>query len=54
MSEPLVEIEGPRPRLPEWVRAPRTHFASLHALKTELRELALHTVCESRTAAGCL
>ena len=47
MSESLVQIRGPRPRLPEWVRAGRTHFDSLHALKTGLRSLHLHTVCES-------
>ncbi|HEX9109787.1 MAG TPA: lipoyl synthase [Longimicrobiales bacterium] len=37
----------PRPRLPEWARAGQTHFASLHELKTGLRRLGLHTVCES-------
>ncbi len=35
------------PRLPEWARKSRTHFESLHALKTDLRRLNLHTVCES-------
>ena len=46
----LVQIGGAnpaRPRLPEWARRPRTHFASLHELKTGLRRLRLHTVCES-------
>ena len=43
----LVQIEVPRPRLPEWVRQPRTHYQSLHDLKVELRRLRLHTVCES-------
>jgi lipoic acid synthetase len=45
----LVQI-GPRvtgPRLPVWLRKPRTHFESVHRLKTELRRLGLHTVCES-------
>ncbi|MBI3693880.1 MAG: lipoyl synthase [Acidobacteria bacterium] len=44
---PLVQIETPRPRLPEWARRPQTQHPSLHALKTELRKLRLHTVCES-------
>jgi lipoic acid synthetase len=38
---------GPRPRLPEWARKSATHFESLNRLKSELRELNLHTVCES-------
>src|ERR1700761_6026149 len=47
-DEPLVQIEGlPQPRLPAWLRKPRTHFESLHQLKTELRQRKLHTVCES-------
>lgn len=37
----------PRPRLPEWLRKGRTHFESIHLLKTELRNRKLHTVCES-------
>jgi lipoic acid synthetase len=37
----------PAPRLPEWLRKPRTHFESVHELKTGLRRLNLHTVCES-------
>ena len=36
-----------RPRLPEWARKGPTHFESLHRLKTDLRRLNLHTVCES-------
>lgn len=44
---PLVQIEGARPRLPEWARRPRTHFPALHDLKTQLRNRNLHTVCES-------
>ncbi len=52
MDAPLVQIGqaaqgGARARLPEWARRGRTHFESLHRLKTELRELGLHTVCES-------
>ena len=49
MSDTLVQI-GNRPaapRLPEWARKSRTHFASLNRLKSELRRLHLHTVCES-------
>jgi lipoic acid synthetase len=42
----LVQIAA-RPRLPEWARRPHTHFESLNKLKTELRSLNLHTVCES-------
>ena len=48
MSDPLVQISsGPRPRLPEWARKSRTHFQSLNQLKSGLRQLKLHTVCES-------
>ena len=43
----LVQIETPRPRLPQWARRPRTHHDSLHHLKRDLRQLGLHTVCES-------
>src|SRR6201984_2746146 len=43
----LVQLEVPQPRLPEWLRKHRTHFESVHNLKTELRRLNLHTVCES-------
>src|ERR1041384_3146562 len=47
----FVQIEpGPgrtRPRLPQWARRSRTHFESLHKLKSELRAHNLHTVCES-------
>jgi len=46
----LVHIE-PRPpaspRLPEWLGKGATHFREVHALKTEIRRLNLHTVCES-------
>jgi lipoic acid synthetase len=44
---PLVQIQGPRPRLPEWARRSNTHFESLNKLKSGLRALNLHTVCES-------
>ena len=62
MERGLVQIERPRvaspiastiklhvksPRLPNWLRKPRTHFESVHNLKAELRRLRLHTVCES-------
>jgi len=46
----LVQLEPrspARPRLPEWLRKSATHFEEVHALKTELRRLNLHTVCES-------
>lgn len=52
MNDPLVQIgpcppQAPRARLPEWARKSRTHFESLNLLKTGLRRLQLHTVCES-------
>jgi len=49
VSGPLVQIAGPAPlpRLPEWVRKGRTQFESIHRLKSGLRQLNLHTVCES-------
>ncbi len=45
----LVQLEtGPaQPRLPAWLRKGGTHFEAVHELKTELRRLRLHTVCES-------
>ncbi len=50
-SDQLVQITGalpnPMPRLPVWLRKGRTHFEAIHALKTELRQRRLHTVCES-------
>ncbi|HUA86821.1 MAG TPA: lipoyl synthase [Bryobacteraceae bacterium] len=45
--ESLIQIDRAQPRLPEWLRKHRTHFASVHDLKTDLRRLNLHTVCES-------
>lgn len=44
----LVQLDSrARARLPEWARRSSTHFESLHRLKTGLRHLNLHTVCES-------
>jgi len=48
VADSLVQIGGgTRPRLPEWARKSRTHHESLHLLKSGLRRLNLHTVCES-------
>jgi lipoic acid synthetase len=38
---------GRGPRLPEWARKSATHHQALHDLKAGLRQLNLHTVCES-------
>jgi lipoyl synthase len=49
-SDSLVQLEPrspTRPRLPEWLRKNAKHFEEVHTLKTELRRLNLHTVCES-------
>src|SRR5947209_19639001 len=43
----LIQLQPPGPRLPEWLRKRRTHFEPVHNVKTELRRLNLHTVCES-------
>ena len=44
----MVNIDLPsRPRLPEWARRSATHFESPTKVKSELRVLNLHTVCES-------
>ncbi len=43
----LVQLEPPAPRLPHWLRKGQTHFHAVHDLKTNLRRLKLHTVCES-------
>ena len=46
----LVQIDHrppAAPRLPSWLRRGATHFSSVQALKTDLRRLHLHTVCES-------
>ncbi len=48
-TENLVQIDPSfaQPRLPEWLRKGQTHFESVQTLKSELRQLRLHTVCES-------
>ncbi len=43
----LVQVAPANPRLPDWLRKPTIHFEEVHRLKTELRRLRLHTVCES-------
>jgi lipoyl synthase len=43
----LVQLTPAGPRLPEWLRKPAVHFEAVHQLKSELRRLRLHTVCES-------
>src|SRR5262252_3837901 len=43
----IIHISPVAPRLPAWLRKPQHHFESVHDLKTELRRLHLHTVCES-------
>jgi len=43
----LIQLAPAGPRLPEWLRKPRKHSESVHQLKSELRRLNLHTVCES-------
>jgi lipoic acid synthetase len=51
VADSLVQIGAgggrARPRLPEWARKNHTHFESLNQLKSGLRRLNLHTVCES-------
>jgi lipoic acid synthetase len=47
LHDPLVQLNRAQPRLPEWLRDGKTHFPSVQALKTDLRRLNLHTVCES-------
>ena len=46
-AESLVQIDSAQPRLPVWLRKGRTHFESVDALKRQLRQRQLHTVCES-------
>jgi lipoic acid synthetase len=49
-SDALVQIDTPPaavPRLPAWLRRGATHFPAVQALKSDLRRLHLHTVCES-------
>jgi lipoic acid synthetase len=43
----LVQLVPAQPRLPDWLRKPAPHFKAVHELKSELRRLHLHTVCES-------
>lgn len=45
----LVELSPTikSPRLPEWLRKGATNFEAVHDLKRQLRQLNLHTVCES-------
>ena len=43
----LVQLTPAGPRLPEWLRKPGKHPDSVHHLKSGLRGLNLHTVCES-------
>jgi len=43
----FVQIDLPRPRLPEWLRKADTHFEAVHELKKGMRQRNLHTVCES-------
>lgn len=43
----LIQLTPAAPRLPEWLRKPRANFDAVHRLKSELRRLNLHTVCES-------
>lgn len=40
------ERSGPRPRLPDWLRAPLPGGARYAAIKDRLRARGLHTVCE--------
>src|SRR5450432_235021 len=49
VPEPLVQIQPQRaqPSLPIWLRKGHTHFQSVDALKWQLRQRRLHTVCES-------
>jgi lipoic acid synthetase len=48
VGDTLVQIRGgAHPRLPEWARKSATHYEALHRLKADLRQLNLHTVCES-------
>jgi lipoic acid synthetase len=45
--DPLIQLTPAGPRLPAWLRKPGQHPDSVHHLKSELRRLKLHTVCES-------
>jgi len=43
----LIQLQRSGPRLPAWLRNGDSHSASVHNLKSDLRRLRLHTVCES-------
>jgi lipoic acid synthetase len=48
LPDGLVQIDPPaRPRLPQWLRKGEVHPESVQKLKRDLRQLNLHTVCES-------
>jgi lipoic acid synthetase len=47
LQQSLIQVQPARPRLPEWARKSATRFESLNKLKSGLRALKLHTVCES-------
>src|SRR3977135_4385185 len=46
-QQQFVHIKPAAPLLPEWLRQTRRDCSAVHDLKTELRRLNLHTVCES-------
>ena len=45
--EDLVQLAPVPARLPEWLRKPALHPEPVHRMKSALRSLHLHTVCES-------
>ena len=47
METVLVSIDPPKPRRPEWLRAPAPAGANYRNLKEMVERLKLHTVCES-------
>lgn len=47
MESVLVSIDPPKPRRPEWLRAPAPAGANYRNLKELVERLKLHTVCES-------
>ncbi|MCW5980466.1 MAG: lipoyl synthase [Bryobacteraceae bacterium] len=47
MEAVLVSIEPPKPRRPEWLRAPAPAGSNYRDLKSLVDRLRLHTVCES-------
>jgi len=48
----LVQLVPAGPRLPAWLRATRTHFESVHQLKTELRGLGNQAVSSGMSFAS--